>query len=575
MMQTGGVTIYNHRGQAIDPRAINRIRAYNNGGSFGGSPYDSADVYGENMRAWTPYLWSPDTEINPNRDRIVSRTRDIARNDGWASGAITRILDNAIGADLRPIPKPDYFWLAHESGNSAFDSSWAHDYSNWAKARFAAWSKDPGRWCDITRGLSFSQMQYLGFRHKLIDGDALAMMRWEPTRVGYGKARYNTAVQLIDPDRLSNPMQQFDQQYMRGGCQIDEFGATVGYHIREAHQGDWYNAAKSLNWKYVPRETSWGRSVIIHDFDHDRADQHRGVSVLSPILERLRMLGKYDGAELKAALLNAIFGAFLESPFDHTLAQDALGEEDNLLAYQDQRRRFHDERNILLGGNKMPTLFPGEKVGVVEAARPSGNFGDFEGAMLRNIASGLGLSAQQVSQNWGDVNYSSARAALLEAYKTMDRRRASFTAGFSHPMYISFLEEAFAHDAPPLPNGEVPEFAPSRYAYGRARWIGPGKGWVDPVAEKEGAWLGMEIGLSTLEDEAADQGEDYLENLDQLEVEAREYDKRGLARPSWMGQKPVTRAPGAGPTNDDPARLPLAPKVGREKTPANEPAQGE
>jgi capsid protein len=33
-------------------------------------------------------------------------------------------------------------------------------------------------------------------------------------------------------------MQQFDQQFMRGGCQIDEFGATVGYHVREAHQGD-------------------------------------------------------------------------------------------------------------------------------------------------------------------------------------------------------------------------------------------------------------------------------------------------------------------------------------------------
>jgi capsid protein len=144
-MQTRGALILNQHGKAISPRAINRIRALNGGGDgWGGIPYDSADIYGENMRAWNPFLWSPDTEINPNRDRIVSRTRDIGRNDGWASGALTRILDNAIGANLRPIPKPDYRWLAHESGNSGFDARWAHDFSNWAKARFGHGPTIPG-----------------------------------------------------------------------------------------------------------------------------------------------------------------------------------------------------------------------------------------------------------------------------------------------------------------------------------------------------------------------------------------------------------------------------------------------
>jgi capsid protein len=35
---------------------------------------------------WQPALWSPDNEINIYRDRIVSRMRDLVRNDGWASG---------------------------------------------------------------------------------------------------------------------------------------------------------------------------------------------------------------------------------------------------------------------------------------------------------------------------------------------------------------------------------------------------------------------------------------------------------------------------------------------------------
>ena len=80
-----------------------------------------------------------------------------------------------------------------------------------------------------------SQMLRLGFRHKLVDGDALAQLVWLPKRRGYGRARYATAVMLIDPDRLSNPQQQFDQRYMRGGVKIDEIGAAVGYYIRQAH----------------------------------------------------------------------------------------------------------------------------------------------------------------------------------------------------------------------------------------------------------------------------------------------------------------------------------------------------
>ena len=31
---------------------------------FGGPAYDAADVYDQHMAAWTPYLWSPDAELN-------------------------------------------------------------------------------------------------------------------------------------------------------------------------------------------------------------------------------------------------------------------------------------------------------------------------------------------------------------------------------------------------------------------------------------------------------------------------------------------------------------------------------
>ena len=104
--------------------------------------------------------------------------------------------------------------------------------------------------------------------------------------------------------------------------------------------------------------------------------------------------------------------------------------------------------------------------------------------MLRNISAATGLSAQQVTQDWSDVNYSSARAAMLEARKTLTRRRDDFSNGFAQPIAVAFAEEIHDVEDVPLPN-DAPDFMDASASYCRARWMGPGRGWVDPVAEKK------------------------------------------------------------------------------------------
>nr|WP_241484853.1 phage portal protein [Caballeronia zhejiangensis] len=122
-----------------------------------------------------PSLGSPDTDLNAYRDRIVARVRDLVRNDGWASAGITRILDNAVGANFRPVAKPDYRALAHVSGNKAFDADWATEFGRALDAHWRAWAQDLGRYCDVQRALTMPQVFRLAYRHKLIDGDARAL----------------------------------------------------------------------------------------------------------------------------------------------------------------------------------------------------------------------------------------------------------------------------------------------------------------------------------------------------------------------------------------------------------------
>jgi len=497
-------------------------------------PYDAADRSSQHMASWTPFLGSPDGDLNMYRDTIAARIRDLVRNDGWASGAVTRLLDNVIGADFRPIFKPDYQALAAHTGIKAFDHVWADEFSEQLGANYRSWSMDVGRYCDTQRNQTMPQMFRLAFRHKVVEGDALGMLNWLPERVAPGRARYATALQLIDPDRLSNPQLKFDTQYLRGGVEIDDYGAAVAYHVRRAHQGDIFSAAKSMTWDRVLRETEWGRPIIVHDFDPDRAGQHRGgAGVFAPVIQRLKMLAKYDGAELDSALINAIFAAYIESPFDHSMVEDALAGDNGLGPYQTDRSAYHDEARLQLNGARLPILYPGEKINAVTATRPNPNFGQFEAAVLRNAASALGLSAQQLSNNWSDVNYSSARGALLEAWKTLSRRRYDFGIGFGQAIGAAFAEESMEVDDLPLPKG-APEFHEFRTAYSRAKWMGPGRGVIDPVKERQGAVLGMDAGLSTLEDEAAELGgNDWRETIAQRAIEIARFKEHGIALPQW------------------------------------------
>ncbi|MCP1376036.1 phage portal protein [Dyella lutea] len=518
-------------GQPLRP---NKAKALAPGGN---APYDAADIYGESVAAWRPYLYSPDGEINQYRDRIVARVRDLVRNDGWASGVVTRILDNAIGGHYRPLFRPDYKALAAYTGNKAFDATWAHEFARVAEAHYRSWAYDSNHYCDAARKLNFPQLMRLAFRHNLVDGDGLAQMAWIPERIGRGRARYATAIQLIDPDRLSNPQQRFDQESSRGGVQVDKFGAAYAYWIRRAHQGDWWAAADSVRWDSIPRETDWGRPIIVHYFDHDRAAQHRGgTGIFAPILQRMKMLAKMDTVELNSAVINSIFGAYLESPFDHQLVEQAIGDSTDLGAYQDARASFHQDRKTMIGESRVPILFPGEKINTVKAERPNANFASFEKVFLRNVSAQTGLSAQQVSQDWSDTNYSSARGALLEAFKTLKRRQTDFSHGFAQPVVGCWLEESMDADDYPLPAG-APPFEECRAMYARAEWMGPARGWIDPVAEKQGSVLGMDAGLSTLQLECMEQGLDWEEVLDQRKREIEKFNELGIPVPTWAGMQ--------------------------------------
>ena len=532
------MTVLDDIGRPVRARDIARIRARAalDSGSSQGWAYDAQAVNSQDMGEWQPQIRSPDSSINYERDRMVARIRDLVNNDGWAGGAINRLLDAAIGSSFLPVPQPNFSVLSRMC--PAMDAHFAAEFGAAVSSEWRMYALDDiGKYNDATRTQTVTQQFRLAMRDKIVTGDGLGMALWMPERPG----RYATALQIVDPDRMSNRNMAVDTATSRGGVLIDGGGAPVGYAIRRAYPYDWYSSTESWIWDDYAKETPWGRPIVIHDFDKERGNQHRGVGILTSVLPRFKMLHKFDQAALQSAVLRALVGFFLKSPYDSQQIRDAMEAGDNENPeqswYQELRGAYHDINPVTMGGIRMPTLAPGESIEQVRAGDQAVEFETFEAAFLGCISSATGQSRQEVSGDYRRVNYSSDRSASLSAWRTLLRRRLDFAAGFASPFYGAWLEEALES---PYLRGLLPRNAPlfqeHRAAYTHCQWIGPGKGWVDPVKERQGEVLGLDAGFGTLSQVCAEvSGAYWREVLEQRAVEEAEMKRLNLTKPDWAG----------------------------------------
>jgi lambda family phage portal protein len=472
------------------------------------APYVAGDRSVETLSSFQPRTMSADAEIGPARKVINGRTRDLVRNNGWAAGAVGKEVDAIIGGNFRPFLKPDWRALG-------LSKEWSKEFKEQVTARWRNYAEDPRRFADTTRSQTVPQMFGTAYRTYLIEGEALGLVNWRRKR------QTKTTLRLVDPDLLSNPNDLADAQYLRGGIELSRDGAALVYNFRQAHQGESWAGLDNMKWKRIRRETSWGRPTVIHFFDKLRDGQTRGVSRMAPIVEKLRMEEHYSKVELQAAVINAVLAAFIKSPMGPEALEDMFdGDGKSASAeWMGSRNQFYDNNSVKVGGARIQALFPNDEIGMVQTARPAAQFADFEAAVLRNVASGLGISYEQLASDWSKTNYSSARAAMIEIWRGWTVRRISFAQGFCQPFFMAWLEEQVLDGHIPLPPG-APDFRENWMLYSRAKWVGPGRGFVDPVKEIQAAALRVAMGVSTLEDEAAElTGSDLADNLDQIREE--------------------------------------------------------
>ncbi|MDR2902503.1 MAG: phage portal protein [Lactobacillales bacterium] len=464
--------------------------------------HTSASRFLRELASWQPGNGSPDSDLLPELSTIVARSRDLSRNHGVASGAIQTLSDNIVGVGFRLSSKPDYKMLGKSK-------EWEEEWQQKVEGLWQTWANTFE--CDAAKSLNFNGMTTQVFKSCLINGEALALPLWLPDR------RFATTIQLIEPDRLSNPKGAPDNDTLRGGIEIDGYGASVAYHIRKKHPGDFWAGTASEEWERVSAMTPFGRRRVIHVHDIDRIGQSRGKPVLSAIMPMFKMLDHYERSELQAAIVNAMIAAFIETPMDGESLNELFGGDGD-----DYLKHKKDWKVKLEGGSIIP-IFPGDKIAPFTPSRPNSAYGSFIENVLRHIGTGLNIPYELLLKDFSKTNYSSARAALLEAWRYFNGRRAWLAAYWATPIFELWLEEAVNKGLI-----DAPDFYENKYSYARCKWIGPGRGWIDPVKEAEACRIRMEIGLSTLEEECASQGLDWEEVLEQRAREQSKIKSLGL-----------------------------------------------
>lgn len=498
------------------------ISAVNSGYSHYGASRTKA-----NVRGWNSYSGSAKEDIEDNLDLLRQRSRDAYMGIPSATAALKTLRTNVIAGGLMPSPQidGDYLKLSDERVEE-LQAQILREFSLWADSTA----------CDADRVDDFYGLQQLAFLSSLMNGDAFATL----TLKQRPQQPYDLRVRLIEADRVCSPNYRDrmtpgkvlgrEVESIIQGVETDEDGEIIAYWIANKHPRS-YTTLKTQDWKRVEvygKKT--GMRQVLHIMQRERAGQRRGVPILAPVLETLKQLERYAEAETTAALLGAIFTVFVkkgsitdEGPFGQLMREELLNR---------MTGGERDPNDLELGAGLIMDLEMGESVDTVETQHPHSGYDTFMMARMKQAASALEIPVNVLYKHF-DVNFSCARGALNEFWRTCGMMRDWFSEDFCQPIYEMWFTEAVARgriDA----QGYFDDPA-IRKAYTDCKWNGPARTAMNPIQEVNAARMRVQEGFSTAAEETAQlTGGDYNRNMRQRLLEAKR--KREVAEASTPPQ---------------------------------------
>jgi len=460
--------------------------------------------YTNSLAGWSPRRINY-REEGQQRELIANRSADLVANDPHACSLVEAISINSVGPGLWPQSKPNFKRL----GISEEQAAELSDAAEWEFDLFNAQAD--------ARGITdFYGIQFENLWSVLVNGEALnlpLMIDDDPNR------RYRLALQSLDPRRIMTPTDRIADAAVRDGIRLGTYGQPVAYYIANPDDGDIRQGMASNKFVEYPA-TVGHRPTVFHLYHAKAPEQARGVSVLAPAMSFFRNFADYLDYELMGAIVAASFPVFIEknSPYDATGVPGVSSWTDN--AGETNHYREIPPGTMLYGN-------PGEKPHLLKGDRPTNSFQIFVETVLRAVGAATGMPYEVVSKDFSKTNYSSARAALQEAWRVFELYQDWLIGRFCRPVWNMVFEEAVLTGRIALPKG-APGFYDAMAEYTNCTWVGPERTNVDPVKEMVADVMGLNAGVSTLADIAAKKNKDWEQQAAQRSREKQTFRALGL-----------------------------------------------
>nr|DAU77492.1 MAG TPA: portal protein [Caudoviricetes sp.] len=457
------------------------------------------------MVGWIIDAGNAEDNIDLYSSTLRKRSRDLFAGGGFARSGPQTLTTSVVGWGIQPKPKIDGDFLGMSDEESAeAERNILREFRLWADNKM----------CDAERQQNFYGLQQLAFLSMLMSGDVFALFGMKENK----RTPYQTTIRLLEADRICNPDSSGDSESTEtdsggriiDGVEIDSEGTVIRYHVA-SRSPIAENDSSDLVWTQIEafgKDT--GYPNILHIMTHERPEQRRGVPFVAAEIEQLKQFSRYMNAELAANVVSAMLTCFIKSDEDDGKfgMEDAVNEDDKVT---------DDDLQLELAPGAIYNLPPGKSIETVNPLRSNSQFETFVNTCITEIASSMGIPKEVLVKKY-ESNYTAARAALLDFWKTVRVYRTRFNADFNQPVYEQWLAEAVATgriDAPGFFDDPA-----VRQAWCGCIWTGSSMGHVDPLKEVNAATIRIANNITTQEQEAAEyNGNDWAANVRQRKKE--------------------------------------------------------
>lgn len=425
---------------------------------------------------WVTGTKSADSDIRWSLKTLRARSRDLCQNNDYARRYLDLVAVNIVG------PKGITLQVRSRETTGKLDQI----ANQILEGAFADWGMAKN--CTTNGKLSWIDAQRIFIESVARDGECFVMF------VEDNSNRYGFRLQFIDADYIDQEKNEIlpNGNQIRMGVELSVSGEPIAYWIKTKDPNDYQLGA------VVSRDVRITADKMLHAFRQDRIGQTRGVPWTATAMTRLKMLGGYEEAELIAARISASKMGFFTSPAGDDYQAD--GEQaDGTLQMDVQPGQF----------SQLPA---GVDFKPYDPQHPSTAFESFEKAMLRGVASGLGVSYTSLSNNLEAVSYSSIRQGLIEE---RDKWRVSqhwMVEHFCQPIYLRWLSQTLDSGILNLPLAKI-------FKFSTTAWVPRGWQWVDPRNEVESQITAINNGLMTRTQALAERGLDIEDVLREKQSE--------------------------------------------------------